>query len=130
MVLICFLVCSSVLYLQKSSRTSISVSDLLIFCVFMLFFCFSLPAKKIRGHSSNIVVDSPPYKNGEGIFPLIGGKSSTLLTHISATAANYEAYQQKLFRSVAIMIVETTNSGGRRQNIKGALKIFREAKAF
>ena len=108
------------------------MSGLLTFCVFMFFFCFSFPAKKIREHSSKIVGDSPPppCKTGEGIFPLIGGKSSIFLTHISATAANYAAYQQKLFRSVAIMIVETTNSGGSRQHIIGALKIFREAKAF
>ena len=53
-----------------------------------------------------------------------GRKSSKFSTHVSATAANYAAYQQKLFRSVAIMIVETTNSGGNRQNIKGALKKF------
>ena len=37
------------------------------------------------------------------------GKSSTFLTHISATAANYAAYQRKLFGSVAIMIAERTN---------------------
>ena len=43
---------------------------------------------------------------------------------MSATAANYAACQQKLFSSVAIMIVETTNSGESRQNIKGALKKF------
>ena len=53
-----------------------------------------------------------------------GGESSKFSTHISATAANYAAYQQKLFSSVAIMIVETTNSGESRQNIKGALKKF------
>ena len=73
-----------------------------------------------------------------GIFPLMGGggggggggESSKFSTHISATAANYEAYQQKLFSSVAIIIVQTTNSGESRQNIKGALKTFREAVAF
>ena len=63
-----------------------------------------------------------------GIFPLtrVGGgggggegESSKFSTHISATVANYAAYQQKLFSSVAIMIVETTNSGESRQNIKG-----------
>ena len=59
-----------------------------------------------------------------------GGESSTFSTHVSATVANYAAYQQKLFRSVAIIIVETTNSGGSRQNIKGALESFREAVAF
>ena len=66
-----------------------------------------------------------------GIFPLIGGGGVfKISTHISATAANYEAYQQKLFSSVAVMIVQTTNSGESRQNIKGALKKFREAVAF
>ena len=54
----------------------------------------------------------------------IGGESSKFSTHTSATAANYAAYQQKLFSSVAIMIVETTNSGESRQNIKGAFKKF------
>ena len=53
-----------------------------------------------------------------------GGESSKFSTHISATAANYAAFQQKLFSSVAMMIVETTNSGGSSQNIKGALKKF------
>ena len=57
-------------------------------------------------------------------------KSLTFLTHIPATAANYAAYQQKLFRSVAIMTVETTNSGGNRQNIKEALKILGRQKPF
>ena len=51
-------------------------------------------------------------------------ESSKFSTYISATAANYAAYQQKLFSSVAIMIVETTNSGESRKNIKGALKKF------
>ena len=59
-----------------------------------------------------------------GIFPLIGGESTKFSTHISATAANYAAYQQKIFSSVAIMIVETTNSGESRQYIKGVLKKF------
>ena len=96
----------------------------------MLFFCLSLPAKKFRGHFSKIVGNSPPFcKNGEGIFPLIGG-SLQHFQHITATAANYAAYQQKLFTPIAIMIVETNNSGGSRQNIKKAVKIFREAKAF
>ena len=58
-----------------------------------------------REHSSKTVGD----KNEEGIFPLIGGKPSTFLTHTSATAANYAAYQNKLFKSVAIMTVKTTN---------------------
>ena len=56
-----------------------------------------------------------------GIFPLTsggGGESSKFSTHISATAANYAAYQQKLFSSVAIMIVETTNSGKNRRALK------------
>ena len=53
-----------------------------------------------------------------------GGESSKFSTPTSAIAANYAAYQQKLFSSVAIMIVETTNSGESRQNIKGALKKF------
>ena len=99
----------------------------------MFFFASLFLLKIIREHSTKIVGDSPPpppVKNEEGIFPYIGGKSSTFLIHISATAANYADYQQKLFRSVPIMIVETTNSGGSRQNIKGTLKIFREAMAF
>ena len=78
----------------------------------MLFFCFSLPAKKNREHFSKILGDSHR------------GESSKFSTHTSATAANYAAYQQKLFSSVAIMLVETTNSGESRQNIKGALKKF------
>ena len=79
----------------------------------MVFFCFSLPAKIIREHFSKILGDSHR-----------GAESSKFSTHTSATAANYAAYQQKLFSSVAIMIVETTNSGESRQNIKGALKKF------
>ena len=64
-----FLVFSSVLYQQKFFMTSISVSNLLIFCVFMIIFCFFLPAEKIREHSSKIVGDSPrppppPCRNG------------------------------------------------------------------
>ena len=97
-------------------------------CVCMLFFCFSFPAKKIREHFSKILGDSHRHFSfnwGGG-----GGESSKFSTHISATAANYEAYQQKLFSSVAIIIVQTTNSGESRQNIKGALKKFREAVAF
>ena len=67
---IVFLVCSSVLYLQKSFRTSlISVSNLLIFCVCMLFSCFSLPAKKLENTLQKYQVTAPPCKNGEGIFP-------------------------------------------------------------
>ena len=60
---------------------------------------------------------------GRAFFLNVGG-SSKFSTHISATAANYAASQQKLFSSVAIMIVETTNSGGSSQNIKGTLKKF------
>ena len=58
------------------------------------------------------------------------GESSKFSTHISATAANYAAYQQKIFSSVAIMIVETTNSGESRQNIKGVLKKFSGGRPF
>ena len=92
----------------------------------MLFSCFSLPAKKNREHSSKIPGDSPPpIKMGRTFFLNVRwGESSKFSTHISATAANYAASQQKLFSSVAIMIVETTNSGGSSQNIKGALKKF------
>ena len=91
----------------------------------MLFFCFSFPAKKIREHFSKILGDSHRHFSFNW-----GGESSKFSTHISATAANYEAYQQKLFSSVAIMIVQTTNSGESRQSIKRALKKFWEAVAF
>ena len=87
----------------------------------MLFFRFSLPAKEIREHFSKVQGDSHRYfsfNGGRG-----GGESSKFSTHISVTAAT-AAYQQKLFSSVAIMIVETTNSGESKQNIKGALKMF------
>ena len=61
---------------------------------------------------------------GRAFFLNGGGGVFKFSTHISATAANYAACQQKPFSSVAIMIVETTNSGGSTQNVKGALKKF------
>ena len=84
-------VSSSVLYLKNSFRSSISVSRLLILCVYAPFLLLPSCLKIFRGHSAKIVGD----KNREGISPFTlsgpgeGGRGPDDQTHSCQSETSY-----------------------------------------